>query len=44
MNIKFTVKSDGSLKLLARTFKNKKEIKKLINFDNVTPLAVEEIK
>ena len=44
MQIKTTITQKGSLNLLARTFKNKKEIKKLINFDNFSPLLADAMK
>ena len=44
MQIKTTITQKGSLNLLKRTFKSNEEIRKLIKFNNVTPLAVEEIK
>ena len=44
MQIKTTLTQKGSLYLLARTFKNKKEVKKLINFDNFSPLIAEAMK
>ena len=44
MQIKTTITQKGSLNLLARTFKNNKEIKKLINFDNFSPLLADAMK
>ena len=44
MQIKTTLTQKGSLNLLARTFKNKKEVKKLINFDNFSPLLADAMK
>ena len=44
MEIKTTLTQKGSLNLLARTFKNKKEVKKLINFDNFSPLLADAMK
>ena len=44
MEIKTTLTQNGALRLLAKAFKDNKEIKKLIAFDKVTPLAAEEVK
>ena len=44
MQIKTTITQKGSLNLLARTFKNNEEIKKLINFDSFSPLLADAMK
>ena len=44
MEIKTTLTQNGALRLLAKAFKDNKEIKKLIAFDKVAPLAAEEVK